>query len=83
MWLRSSIPYGPKASSKANLPKLPSYLVKTVSSYLYFRTIQTSFQSATSTRHGMRAGVVQGGLVSPVLFSLYVNEIPHPPATSS
>jgi hypothetical protein len=26
----------------------------------------------------MRAGVVQGGLVSPVLFSLYVNDIPTP-----
>jgi hypothetical protein len=26
----------------------------------------------------MRAGVAQGGLVSPVLFSLYVNDIPTP-----
>jgi hypothetical protein len=26
----------------------------------------------------MRAGVVQGGLISPVLFSLYVNELPSP-----
>jgi hypothetical protein len=26
----------------------------------------------------MRAGVVQGGLVSPVLFSMYVNDIPTP-----
>jgi hypothetical protein len=26
----------------------------------------------------MRAGVVQGGLVFPVLFSLYVNDIPTP-----
>jgi hypothetical protein len=26
----------------------------------------------------MRAGVVQGGLVSPMLFSLYVNDIPTP-----
>jgi hypothetical protein len=26
----------------------------------------------------MRAGVMQGGLVSPVLFSLYVNDIPTP-----
>jgi hypothetical protein len=36
----------------------------------------TSFQSATSTCRSMRAGVAQGGLVSPVLFSLYVNDIP-------
>jgi hypothetical protein len=26
----------------------------------------------------MRAGVAQGGIVSPVLFSLYVNDIPTP-----
>jgi hypothetical protein len=36
----------------------PSYLVKTTSSYLDCRTFQTSFQSATSTCRGMRAGVV-------------------------
>jgi hypothetical protein len=53
-----------------------TYLVKTVSSYLDFRTFQTSFQSATSTRRVVRAGAVQGGLVSAVLFSLYINDIP-------
>ena len=26
----------------------------------------------------MRAGVAQGGLISPVLFSLYVNDMPPP-----
>jgi hypothetical protein len=62
---------------KLTVLNFPPYLVKTVSSYLDCRTFQTSFQSATSTRRGMRAGV-QGGLVSPVLFSLYVNDIPTP-----
>jgi hypothetical protein len=56
----------------------PSFVVKTISSYLDCRTFQTSFQSATSTRRGMRAGVAQGRLVSPVLFSMYVNDIPTP-----
>jgi hypothetical protein len=55
---------------------VPSYLVKTITPYLDCRTFQTSIQSATSTHRGMRAGVVQGGLVSPVLFSLYVKDIP-------
>jgi hypothetical protein len=63
---------------KLTVLNVPSYLVKTISSYLDCRTFQTSFQSATSTRRGMRAAVVQGGLVSPVLFSLYVNDIPTP-----
>jgi hypothetical protein len=53
-----------------------SYLVKTISSYLDCRTFQTSFQTATC--RGIRTGVAQGVLVSPVLFSLYVNDIPTP-----
>jgi hypothetical protein len=56
----------------------PSYLVKTISPYLDFRTFQASIQSATSTYRGMRASVAQGGLVTPVLFRLYVNDIPTP-----
>jgi len=31
-----------------------------------------------TSRRGMRAGVAQGGLISPVLFSLYVNDMPPP-----
>jgi hypothetical protein len=38
----------------------PSYLVKTISSYLHNRTFETSFQTAITTRRGMRAGVAQG-----------------------
>jgi hypothetical protein len=53
-------------------------MVKTVSSYLDCLTLQTSFLSATYTSSVMRAGVAQGGLVSPVLFSLCVNDIPTP-----
>jgi hypothetical protein len=63
---------------KLTVLNFPSYLVKTISSCLDCRVFQTSFQSATSTRRGMRAGVAQGGLVSPVLFSLYVNDIHTP-----
>ena len=40
------------------------------------RMFEASFQTATSSRRGMRAGVAQGGLISPVLFSLYVNDMP-------
>ena len=37
-----------------------------------------SFQTDTSSRRGMGAGVAQGGLISPVLFSLCVNDMPSP-----
>jgi hypothetical protein len=52
-----------------------SYLVNTMSSYVHCGTFQTFFHSAPSTRRGMRAGVAHGGLISPMLFSLYGNDI--------
>jgi hypothetical protein len=47
---------------KLTLLKFPSYIVHTISSYLRGRTFEASFQTATASRRGMRAGVAQGGL---------------------
>jgi retron-type reverse transcriptase len=63
---------------KLTAPNFPSYLLKIISSYLHNRTFEVAFLPATSTRRCMRAGVAQGGLVSPVLFRLYVNDMPVP-----
>ncbi len=63
---------------KLTILNFPSYLVHVISSYLRGRTFEASFLTATSSRRVMRAGVAQGGLISPVLFSLYVNDIPTP-----
>ena len=63
---------------KLTLLNFPSYIVQTISSYLRDRTFETSLQTAMTSRRGMRAGVAQGGLISPVLFSLYVNDMPPP-----
>jgi retron-type reverse transcriptase len=63
---------------KLTLLNFPSYIVHTISSYVRGRTFEASFQTATSSRLGMRAGVALGGIISPVLFSLYVNEMPSP-----
>ena len=57
------------------LLNFPSYIVHTNSSYLRDWTFEAPFQMATSCQ-GMRAGMAQGGLISPVLFSLYVNDMP-------
>jgi len=62
---------------KLTLLNFPSYIVHTIS-YLRDRTFEASFQTATSSRRGMKSGVAQGGLISPVLFSLYVNDMPSP-----
>jgi len=61
---------------KLTLLNFPSYLFHTISSYLKDRTLEASFQTATSSRRGMQAGIAQGGLISPVPFSLYVNDMP-------
>jgi hypothetical protein len=58
---------------KLTLLNFPSYIVHTISSYLLDRTFEASFQTAMTSRRGMTTGVTQSGLISPVLFSLYVN----------
>jgi hypothetical protein len=58
---------------KLTLLNFPSYILPTISSYLRSRTFEASFETATSSGRGMRAGVAQGGLICPVLFSLFVN----------
>jgi hypothetical protein len=63
---------------KLTLLNFPSYIVQTISSYLRDRTFKSSFKTATSSRHGLCAGMAQGGLISPVLISLYVNDMPPP-----
>jgi hypothetical protein len=52
------------------LLNFPSYLVHTISSYLWGRTFEVSFLTATSSRHVMRAGEAQGGLISRLLQSV-------------
>ena len=63
---------------KLTILDFPSYLLKTISLYLNGRTFEASFQTATSTNHRMRAGVAQVGIISPILFSMYVNDMHSP-----
>ena len=48
------------------LLNLPSSIFHTISFYLRGRTLEASFQTATTSLRGMRAGVAQIGLISPV-----------------
>ena len=61
---------------KLTLLNFPSYIVHKISSYLRDRMFEASFQTATSSHRGMWAEVAQGGLISPVLFSLYIDMPP-------
>jgi hypothetical protein len=61
---------------KLTFLNFPSYLVTTTSCFLNSRTFEAFFQTATSTVGRMRICVAQGGIISPVLFSLFVNDMP-------
>jgi hypothetical protein len=55
-----------------------SCIVKKNSSYFNSQTFEASLQTATPNSRRMRAGVAQGGIISLLLFMLYVNAIPSP-----
>jgi hypothetical protein len=63
---------------KLTLLNFPSYIVYIIPSYLRGRTFEASLQTAMSSLRGMRARVAQGGLISPVVFNLYINDMPSP-----
>jgi hypothetical protein len=48
---------------KLTVPNFPSYLVKTISSYLNGWTFEASFPSTTSTIRRMQVGVARGGII--------------------
>jgi hypothetical protein len=62
---------------KLTLLNFPSNIVHRIS-YLKDRAFEVSFQTALSSSRIMRAGVAQGGLISPVLFIPYVIDMPSP-----
>ena len=55
---------------KLTILEFPSYLAKFITSNLHSRTFVAVFQAASFCCHLMRDGVAQGGVISPVLFSL-------------
>jgi hypothetical protein len=63
---------------KLTILNLLPYHVHIISSYLRGRRFEASFLTATQSRRVMRAGMAQGGLISPFLFSLYVIDMPTP-----
>jgi hypothetical protein len=70
-----------RTNQRPNFPYvncIPKCSRHSISSYFRDRTFEESFRTATSSRRGMRAGVAQEGLIPPVLFSLYVNDMPSP-----
>jgi hypothetical protein len=58
---------------------LPPKIIKFIANYLKGRKAYTTLNTAKSKQQLSKAGVPQGGVLSPTLFNLYTSDIPLPP----
>jgi len=56
--------------------KIPSYLIFWVKSFLSNRKFKVKVDDAKSNIFEISAGVPQGAVISPILFSIFINDIP-------
>lgn len=57
----------------------PNFLLHFIFNYISNRTFQVSINEATSQKFTIAAGVPQGSLLAPILFNLYMADIPTSP----
>jgi Reverse transcriptase (RNA-dependent DNA polymerase). len=60
--------------------QLPTYLTRWASDYIRERTAHVKIRNTISNEFELRAGTPQGGVLSPILYILYVADIPQPTA---
>ena len=65
--------------SKLNFP---DYLINVIQTFLLGRTFQVKLNDSLSSIKGIRAGVPQGAVLSPLLFNIYISDIPKSAKTS-
>ena len=59
---------------------IPSGVKRWLTAYLRGRSTYVEFNGARSNRRKVTQGVPQGGVLSPILFNIYMSKLPDPPA---
>ena len=58
---------------------MPPTIKKFIANYIKGRKAYTLFNNEKSKPSHLKTGVPQGGVLSPVLFNIYMSDIPNPP----
>ena len=64
---------------KLTQTNIPHTILRYIANYIKGRMAYTTFRNHTSTKRQFKSGVLQGGVLSPILFNIYTSDIPLPP----
>ena len=69
-----------KLTQKLLKTNIPNNIIKFLANYLKGRNAYTILHNITSRKRKLKTGVPQGGVLSPILFNIYLSDIPNPPS---